>query len=119
MKKKKKYAILGNVPEQGQSKKAFILEIDNYEAIDPKEFFITTGEATVKIDVLLKRLEKLTKDVRKLKKKLIDTKGESDYLETCWEDRDLIVKKKEKRSRAKKDKDGNLTKPGKSNAKSK
>jgi len=44
------------------------------------------------------------KNIKKLEKEFITTKDESDYLETCWEDGHLILKKKEKRSRAKKDK---------------
>lgn len=102
LEKNEKYAILGEDPAKGQSKKAWIVEIDSYNKIDPKEYFITTGEATVKIDVLINDLENLTKEAKKLKKQLIKTKGESDYLETCWESSNLIVKKKEKRSRAKK-----------------
>ena len=79
------------------------MEIEKLKKIDPKYFFITTGEATVKIQVLLDELKDLTKDVKKLQKLFITTKDESDYLETCWEDGDLILKKKEKRSRAKKE----------------
>jgi len=100
--KNEKYAILGEDPEKGQSKKAWILDIDSYQKIDPQKYFVTTGEATVKIEVLVKDLENLTKNIKKLKKQLIKTKDESDYLETCWEGGNLIVKKKEKRSRSKK-----------------
>ncbi|MHA1372227.1 MAG: hypothetical protein ACTSRA_21210 [Promethearchaeota archaeon] len=102
-KRKSKYAILGNTPEQGQSKKAWILEIEKLQKIDPKYFFITTGEATIKIQVLIDVIKDLLKDVKKLQKVFIATKDESDYLETCWEDGNLILKKKEKRSRAKKE----------------
>ena len=89
-----KYAILGEEPKTGQSKKAWIIPIDEYLAVDPKYYFITTGEATLKIDVLIDDLHTALKQAKKLKKVLINTKGESDYLETCWEDGKLIVKKK-------------------------
>ena len=100
MERKSKYATLGNEPEQGQSKKAWILEIEEYKKIDPRYYFITTGEAIVKVDVLLDDLKELTKEVKKLKKECEKIKGDSDYLETCWEDNKLILKKKEKRSRS-------------------
>lgn len=100
LERKSKYAILGNKPKQGQSKKAWIIEIDKYKKIDPREYFVTTGEATVKIEVLLDDLKDLTKEMKNLQKELTKTKDESDYLETCWEDGNLIVKKKEKRSRS-------------------
>jgi hypothetical protein len=101
METKGKYAALGDQPEQGQSKKAFILDIDSYKKIDPREYFITTGEATVKIEVLLNDIKDLTKELKNLQKELIRTKDESDYLETCWEGGNLVIKKKEKRSRSK------------------
>jgi len=103
MERKSKYADLGNQPEQGQSKKAFILHIDEYKKINPRDYFITTGEATVKIEVLLEDVKDLLKELKKLQKEMVRTKDESDYLETCWEDGNLVLKKKEKRSRAKKE----------------
>jgi hypothetical protein len=97
---KEKYAVLGNEPIPGQPKKVFLVPIEDYSSIDPKAYFVTTGEATVKIDVLIEDLQNMVRHAKNLKKELIKTKGESDYLETCWEDGDLLVKKKEKRTRA-------------------
>lgn len=94
-----KYVNIGETPGKKQSKKVFIVPIKEYEPINPHEYFITTGEATTKIDVLIDDLTEQLKEMKKLKKLLIKTKGESDYLETCWEDGNLVVKKKEKRSR--------------------
>jgi hypothetical protein len=94
-----KYATLGEEPVVGQSKKAWVLPIDEYEIVDPKYYFITTGEATIKINILINALSTGLKQARKLKKLLEKTKGESDYLETCWEDGKLLVKKKEARKK--------------------
>lgn len=92
-----KYAIIGTEPKYGQSKKAWVVLIDEYKKIDPKQYFITTGEGTVKVKVLIDDIKVLLKEAQKLQKQLIKTKGESDYLETCWEDGKLIMKKKERR----------------------
>ena len=99
-----KYPIIGCVPSNNQSKKVWVVPIDKYKKVDPRDYFITTGEAIVKIDVLLKDLKELTKNICKLKKSLIDAKGDSDYLETCWENNKLLVKKKDKRLRGNKHK---------------
>jgi len=117
--RKSKYATLGNTPEQGQSKKAWIFEVDKLKKIDPRQYFVTTGEATVKIKVLIEDLKESLKNAKKLEKEFADTKGESDYLETCWEDKKLILKKKEKRSRAKKEEPKIKAKTGKKDEKSK
>lgn len=95
-----KYATLGNEPKTGQPKKVFLVPIKDYSSIDPKSYFVTTGEATVKIDVLIEDLQNMVKHAKNLKKIFVKTKGESDYLETRWEDGDLLVMKKEKRIRA-------------------
>jgi len=97
---KSKYASVGNPPEHGQSKKAWEVPIDTYTKVDPKQYFITTGEAIVKMGVLLKDLANLTKEMRKLQKQMVKTKGDSDYLETCWEDGKLLIKKKDRRIKA-------------------
>lgn len=99
MQKKEKYAILGDLPEHGQSKKAWILKIDEFKKINPRDYFVTTGEALTKTEVLLNDLKELTVDIKKLQKELVKTKADSDYLETCWEDGKLLLKKKEKRPR--------------------
>lgn len=95
----KRYATIGETPKKGQPKKAWVIPIDEYAQIDPKKYFITTGEAIVKINVLLDDLRQLSKDINKLKKLLVKTKDESDYLETCWCGGKLLVKKKDKRNR--------------------
>jgi hypothetical protein len=97
--RRKKYAQLGESPQEGQSKKSWIVPIDEYHEIVFRSYFITTGEATTKIDVLIEDLNEALKEAKKLKKELIKTKGECDYLETCWEDGDLIVKQKIKRGK--------------------
>lgn len=94
-----KYAKIGEEPQKGQSKKIWTVPIDEYRKIDPKEYFVTTGEATVKIDILLEDIKELSNELRKLKRQLIKTKGDSDYLETCWESSELLIKKKEKRGK--------------------
>lgn len=96
----KQYATVGETPLDGQSKKIWQMSFDDYKVIDPKSYFVTTGEATVKIDVLIEDIQDLLKNVRSLKKKFAKIKDESDYLETSWENNTLLIKKKEKRSRA-------------------
>lgn len=96
-----KYARIGEKPEQGQCKKTFKIPIEDYRTIDPKKYFVTTGEATTKIKVLLNDINELAREARKLQRLLEKTKDESDYLETAWEDGSLLVKKKVARSRKK------------------
>ena len=97
------YAVLGQEPKKNiikrlsQNERIFIVPIDKYKTICPKDYFITTGEATIKIDVVIKDLKQLLKEMIELKKLFIKTKGESSFLETCWEDRQLLVKRKEAR----------------------
>lgn len=98
-----KYARIGEKQEQGQCKKTFVVPIEEYKTIDPKYYFVTTGEATTKVKVLLNDINELAREVRKLQRQLEKTKGDSDYLETAWEDGKLLIKKKVARSKKKKE----------------
>ena len=94
-----KYPLLGEERQDGQSKKVWVVPIDQYVCIDPKQYFITTGEATVKIDVVINDVSELLKSLKKLKKQLEKVKDDADYLETAWDNGDLVVKQKYKRTR--------------------
>ena len=91
------YALVGEDPADGQPKKAFLLDLSDLKSIIPKDYFVTTGEAIVKLDYMINDIQTLLKESRKLKKKLERSKGDSKWLETTWEDNQLIVKKKDAR----------------------
>jgi hypothetical protein len=95
-----KYALIGNEPQPGQPKKTWRVPIDELPVVDPKSFFITTGEAVVKTDYMIEQIQNLLKEVRALRKKLLKSKEESKYLETCWENGVLIVKRKDPRKKS-------------------
>ena len=94
------YAYVGEDPIDKQSKKAFVFDIDNeLPPICPKDYFITTGEAIEKFDYMVKQIKNTLDKCEEIRKKLVKTKGESNWLETCWENNNLLVKKKESRSK--------------------
>lgn len=97
------YAYVGEDPEEGQSKKTFILDISHLQEIIPENYFVTTGEAIAKLEYMMEQIKGLSKECKKLKKKLEKTKGDSQWLETHWEGSGvLLVKKKDSRSKDKK-----------------
>ncbi len=99
------YAQLGFEPVKGQNSTAWFIPEGAviYDNKSPKSFFTTTGEATIKIDVMIQHLQQQLKEARKLKKLLVMTKAENKYLETCWESGILLVKTKNSRARRPRD----------------
>ncbi len=96
------HAFIGTERQDGQPKNQWevSLDVDEKTGIDPRlgvvprDFFITTGEATVKTDFMIKAAQDLLKYARNLQKKFKKSKGESVYLETEWREGKLIVKNK-------------------------
>lgn len=64
------------------------------KTIDPERYFITTGEAIHKMDIMIKDANDFIKAAKKLKKSMIKAKASSKYLETGWEDGILVLKQK-------------------------
>lgn len=94
------YALLGNDPVEGQDKNIVELRLDDHVgSVDPKRYFITSGEAIAKCEKLESDCKKLLSDVRKLLKALKVQKSDASYLETSWNDGRLLLKRKNKRVR--------------------
>jgi len=91
------FAMLGDDPVLDQPHKTWQIPIDDFVGVNPKDYFVTTGEAVTKTDQLLKDLAALQKDVRRFKQKLLKARAESKYLETCWVNGRLIIKRKDPR----------------------
>lgn len=94
-----KYASLGDEPQAHQPKNAWKVPINNFKPIDPKSYFITSGEATVKVKKLEEDAWRLAGAIRSLRMQLEKTKGVNKYLETSWDEGRLIVKQKNPRPR--------------------
>ena len=95
------YAIVGEEPTDDQPKKCWKVLIDEYKGVNPRDFFITTGEAIVKLDHTIKCTRNLLESLKKLRAKMIKSKSTSKYLETSWDDGILVVKRKDVRSKEK------------------
>ena len=101
----KKFAMIGDDPIEGQPKKVWEIPIEELNVVVPKDYYVTTGEAVKKLDVLIEDTQELLKQAKRLKKKMLQSKGESVYLETSWVDHTLICKRKDPRNKNKKKKD--------------
>lgn len=98
------YPMLGDKPVGSQNKKAWIVPIDNFKPIIPRDYFVTTGEAIVKVDMLIEHTQALLHNLNAFRKSLVSTKNDAKYLETCWEDGKLLVKQKNAKKKIKNDK---------------
>ena len=67
------------------------------EAIDPNDYFSTTGEAIIKMRKLEKDLFVMAGQARKIGNIIQKLKGEHVYMETCWTDGRLLLKAKNPR----------------------
>jgi hypothetical protein len=89
------------------------------KAIDPKQYFITSGEAVKKTEQLCKDYKAGLQAATRLLTILTAHKGDAKYLETQWEGNKLLIKKKNPRpssriSQRKKDEKTKSEKSGKS-----
>jgi len=91
------FAMLGDDPRDGQPKKVWEVPIDELKAIDPKQYFVTTGEAIAKTEQLIADIKQLLIDTKRFMSKFKKVKDDSKYLETAWESRRLVVKRKDPR----------------------
>jgi hypothetical protein len=96
-----KYAKIGESPAEHQPKKTWYATIDDLKTICPRDYFVTTGEAIVKIDYMIGQVKKLLVDAKKLRKNMVKSKSTSKYLETSWEDGILILRRKDSRPKEK------------------
>lgn len=97
------YAIIGDKAVGGQPPKTW--EIPNLHDEFPPirslaDYFITTGEATVKIAKYIEHLHDRLKKAQMLKRRMLKSKGASKYLETTWDENKLICKQKDPRKRS-------------------
>jgi len=94
------FAMIGEEPVGGQPQKTW--QMPNLEREFPlvkslSQYYITTGEAILKLDKYVEHLQDRLKKARKLRQKLMKSKGGSKYLETAWESESLVCKQKDPR----------------------
>jgi hypothetical protein len=105
------YCKIGGKKQLHQPEAIFELVLADFfkGPIDPKTYFVTSGEAVRKAEQLEKDLWYAAGQARKLKNLLKVAREKAVYLETEWNaDARLILKRKNPRN---KDKDGNLRVP--------
>lgn len=66
--------------------------------LDPKTYFVTSGEAVRKAEQLEKDIWKMAGKARKLRNYLKKARGPAVYLETEWNDGMLVLKRKNPRN---------------------
>lgn len=98
-----KYPRLGEDPKEKDPSGVFCFIVSEHlPYIDPSRYFITTGEAIEKVDKLIEDGLEYVKRARKLKRLLLNARGDSKYLETGWEDGIIVLKQKNLRKPRKK-----------------
>lgn len=84
-----------------QPKDVWQLDLDNFhddlKSIDPKAYFITSGEAVIKTEKLYEDLERAFHAAKELHHILKTLRGGAKYLETQWDMNRLLLKKKNPR----------------------
>lgn len=95
------YAKLGDEQLPGQPKDVWVMpDLDKeFPAVIPSSYFITSGEAVMKAEKLVKDSYSLAVKSKALYKKLLKAKGNKKNLETCRENGLLLIKGKNGRSR--------------------
>lgn len=96
---RQQYCIIGEKRQSWQPEDVWELDISRYisGAIDPRRYFITSGEAAIKARRLEKDLFQAAGRARALAHALEKVRSNADYLETFWDDRKLLVKRKFRR----------------------
>ena len=91
---------LGSERQQHQPRNVFEVVLDEWiKGIDPRDYFITTGEAVQKAEVMEKELWKAAGNARRLVKALKLARAENKYLETEWREGRLLLKIKNPRKK--------------------
>lgn len=100
------YPLVGEEPEEGQNKKSFLFPIEEFREIIPRDYFVTTGEGIIKLDVMISDLKENLEIAKKYRKKILISKDDAQWMETSWDGKgNLILKKKYSRPRSPKNKD--------------
>jgi len=96
------YARLGEEPLPGQPKDVWSITeaLKELKAVDPAQYYVTSGEAIKKAEKLVKDAYSLAVRSKSFRDRLISARGSKKYLETSREDNHLLVKSKDPRSRS-------------------
>ncbi|MEM3097480.1 MAG: hypothetical protein QXU32_02005 [Nitrososphaerales archaeon] len=94
------YCKIGHKPQPHQPDDIYELVLSEFvSAIDPKNYFVTSGEAIQKAKKLEQDLWHMAGEARKLRRLLEKARGSAVYLETEWQDGHLILRRKNPRSK--------------------
>jgi len=97
---KEPYALLGEEPLPRQPKDVWDITsaLKELKAVNPNEYYITSGEAVKKAEKLVKDAYSLAVKSKAFLKKLQNARGKKKFLETSREENRLLVKSKNPRS---------------------
>lgn len=103
--KEEPYAKLGNEPLLGQPRDAWNITADlqALPAVDPHQYFVTSGEAVRKAEKLVQDVYSLAVKARTFRDRLKKARSTKKYLETCRDNGLLIVKRKDPRFKEEKE----------------
>lgn len=95
------YARLGEEQLPGQPKDVWDItdSLKDLQAVDPAQYFVTSGEAVKKADKLVKDVYSLAVKTRTFRDRLVRARGNHKYLETARENNKLIIKSKDGRAK--------------------
>lgn len=95
------YAVLGEKPADHQPDGVFDITeaLNNLPAIDPKQYFITSGEAVRKADKLVSDFYSAAVRAKVFRTKLEEARASAKHLETQHDDGRLLAKRKSPRRR--------------------
>ena len=95
------YAMLGEEPLKGQPKGVWEITeaLNKLPTIDPRRYYITSGEAVRKAEMLTKDAYSLAVKAKSFEKALRKAREEAKYLETQRENSRLLIKKKSPRKK--------------------
>ena len=93
------YTKLGHKPQKHHAKDIWELDLSDFKAVNPIDYFRTSGEAVEKAKQLEKDAWKLAGQVRRFRHLLEKTRGKAVYLEVSWHEGMLLAKAKNPRKR--------------------
>lgn len=93
------YTKLGEEKEPHHPKNVYLLILDEWlKTIDPKDYYLTSGEAIRKMEALIADMQDQLKSAKELYQLLVDTRGRDKFLETEADKMGVIIKIKNPRS---------------------
>lgn len=100
------YCKIGGKLQAHQPEAIFELVLSDFftGAIDPRTYFVTSGEAVRKAEQLEKDIWLMAGKARQLRNLLKKAREKAVYLETEWNDGRLILKRKNPRNKGKEEK---------------